>query len=151
MGITMDEEKVTPSPAEETVVTAAAEPAAPPPTEQTASAEAAAAPAPAPKKLNVFDKFFGITASGSTFKAEIIAGLTTFMAMVYILMVNAGIFTAWIYDDAGQPLFQIIPDITYGAMYIATAIGAIAGTLLMALLAKMPLAQASGKIGRAHV
>ncbi|MCI8499207.1 MAG: NCS2 family permease [Clostridia bacterium] len=140
----MDEEKVTPSPAEETVVTAAAEPAAPPPTEQTASAEAAAAPAPAPKKLNVFDKFFGITASGSTFKAEIIAGLTTFMAMVYILMVNAGIFTAWIYDDAGQPLFQIIPDLTYGAMYIATAIGAIAGTLLMALLAKMPLAQASG-------
>ena len=48
------------------------------------------------------------------------------MAMVYILMVNAGIFSAWIYDDAGNPLFQIIPNVTYGGMYIATAIGAIA-------------------------
>ncbi len=89
-----------------------------------------AAPA---KKVNAFDKFFGITKSGSSFKVEIIAGLTTFMAMVYILMVNAGMFKLVIGGD--NP---------YGAAYIATAIGAIAGTLLMALLAKMPLAQASG-------
>ena len=110
---------------------------------------------PPAKKLNPFDKFFGITASGSTFKAEIIAGLTTFMAMVYILMVNAGIFTSLtpVLDAAGKPVLDatgeavmapIIPGLSYGAMYIATAIGAIAGTLLMALLARMPLAQASG-------
>ena len=132
----MDEEKETSVPAEEN---------AEPVVEEAAPVAEESAPAAAPaKKLNVFDKFFGITASGSTFKAEIVAGLTTFMAMVYILMVNAGMFSAWIYDDAGEPLFQIIPGLTYGAMYIATAIGAIAGTLLMALLAKMPLAQASG-------
>lgn len=83
-----------------------------------------------PKKINPIDKFFGITASGSNFKTEIIAGLTTFMAMVYILMVNAGMFS-----DAG---------LNYGGMYVATAVGAIAGTLFMAFLAKMPLAQASG-------
>lgn len=85
------------------------------------------------------DKFFGISKAGSTFKVEVIAGLTTFMAMVYILMVNAGMFSTVIPDfvDVGN-------EVTYGAMYIATAIGAVAGTLLMALLARMPLAQASG-------
>lgn len=77
------------------------------------------------------DNFFGITKSGSTFKTEVIAGITTFMSMVYILMVNAG-------------MFSLVDGVSYGGMYIATAIGAIAGTLLLALLAKMPLAQASG-------
>lgn len=103
-------------------------------TQATNDAAEQAAPAPeseaAVKKVNRVDRFFGITASGSTFKVEVIAGITTFMAMVYILMVNAGMFS--------------LTGITYGAAYIATAIGAIAGTLLMALLAKMPLAQASG-------
>ena len=62
------------------------------------------------------------------------AGVTTFMAMVYILMVNAGMFSGVITDSADP----------YGAAYIATAIGAIIGTFLMAFFAKMPLAQASG-------
>lgn len=83
--------------------------------------------------LGKVDNFFGITKSGSKYKTEIVAGLTTFMAMVYILMVNAGMFSAVI--GGNDP---------YGAAYIATAIGAIVGTLLMAFLAKMPLAQASG-------
>jgi AGZA family xanthine/uracil permease-like MFS transporter len=83
--------------------------------------------------LGKLDQFFGISAKGSTFKVEIVAGLTTFMSMVYILMVNAGMFQNVIGGTN-----------SYGAAYIATAIGAIAGTLLMALLAKMPLAQASG-------
>lgn len=79
------------------------------------------------------DNWFGITKSGSNYKREIIAGLTTFMAMVYILMINADFFGLVI--DGEYP---------YGAAYIATAIGAVAGTMLMAFLAKMPLAQASG-------
>lgn len=78
------------------------------------------------------DSYFGIKKSGSNFRTEIVAGLTTFMAMVYILMANADMFSeAWV-------------GLSYGAAYIATAIGAIVGTLLMAFLAKMPLAQASG-------
>ncbi|MCI5745699.1 MAG: NCS2 family permease, partial [Erysipelotrichaceae bacterium] len=81
------------------------------------------------KMLKKVDNFFNITKMGSSFKIEIIAGITTFMAMVYILMVNADMFSS---------------QISYGAAYIATAIGAIVGTLLMAFLAKMPLAQASG-------
>lgn len=80
------------------------------------------------------DEWFGITKSGSNYRTEIVAGLTTFMAMVYILMVNAGMFQG-----------VIVPgEIHYGAAYIATAIGAIIGTLLMAFMARMPLAQASG-------
>ena len=79
------------------------------------------------------DNFFGISRSGSKYRTEVIAGLTTFMAMVYILMVNADMFKLVI--GGSDP---------YGAAYIATAIGAIVGTLLMAFLAKMPLAQASG-------
>ena len=85
------------------------------------------------------DNFFGITKAKSNFKTEIIAGLTTFMAMVYILIVNPSIFTST--DMAGN---QIIPGLSFDAMYIATSIGAIVGTMLMALLARMPLAQASG-------
>ena len=38
------------------------------------------------------DKFFKITERGSTVKTEIVAGITTFMAMAYILMVNSGMF-----------------------------------------------------------
>ena len=105
--------------------------------EQSASAAEATAnqPAPQPKKgfWGKVDEWFGITKSGSNYRTEIVAGLTTFMAMVYILMVNAGMFSGVITSD--DP---------YGAAYIATAIGAIVGTLLMAFMAKMPLAQASG-------
>ena len=91
---------------------------------------------PAPKKgfWGKVDEWFGITRSGSRYRTEIVAGVTTFMAMVYILMVNAGMFQGVITDSADP----------YGAAYIATALGAIIGTLLMAFLARMPLAQASG-------
>ncbi len=85
----------------------------------------------APKK-GFFDRFFGITEAGSTLKTEVVAGLTTFMAMAYILMVNAGMFA-----NAGS-------GVTYGGAYIATAVAAVVGTMLMAFLARLPLAQASG-------
>ncbi len=101
-------------------------------------AKEAQAPEKQPEKqgfLGKVDKFFGITASGSSFRVEIVAGLTTFMAMVYILMVNADFFKLVISPDMNA---------AYGAAYIATAIGAVAGTMLMAFLARMPLAQASG-------
>lgn len=107
-------------------------------TEQSAEVEVAEQPTPSPEPQKGFwgkvDNWFGITKSGSNYRTEIVAGLTTFMAMVYILMVNAGMFSGVI-TDSSDP---------YGAAYIATAIGAVIGTMLMALFAKMPLAQASG-------
>ncbi len=107
-----------------------ARPAEAPATDGTATAEQTS---PHKGFLGKVDNFFGITKSGSKYRVEIVAGLTTFMAMVYILMVNAGMFELVIGGE--DP---------YGAAYIATALGAVAGTLLMAFLAKMPLAQASG-------
>ncbi|MBD5584757.1 MAG: NCS2 family permease [Clostridia bacterium] len=103
--------------------------------ETTASEGEVATKTESPHKgfLGKVDNFFGITKSGSRYRVEIVAGITTFMAMVYILMVNAGMFQNVIGGE--NP---------YGASYIATALGAVAGTLLMALFAKMPLAQASG-------
>ncbi len=99
--------------------------------ESAATAATAAAPADsvATKKVGAFNRFFGITKSGSNYKTEIIAGVTTFMSMVYALLV-----VPKMYGEA----------VPFGAVYIATALGAIIGTTLMALLAKMPLAQASG-------
>ncbi len=67
-------------------------------------------------------------------KTEIIAGIVTFLAMAYILTVNpAQILVGMENADAYWP-----------SVFIATALSAVVGTLLMAFLAKMPLAQASG-------
>ncbi|MGN1456801.1 MAG: NCS2 family permease [Acutalibacteraceae bacterium] len=75
-------------------------------------------------------EFFKVKERGSNVKTEVFAGITTFMAMAYILMVNGSMFA-----DLG---------LSYNAIYIATAISAILGTVLMGLLANLPLAQASG-------
>ena len=84
------------------------------------------------------EKFFKLKENGTTVKTEFLAGLTTFMAMAYILMVNAGMFSNP-FDDGTNVL-----GVSYGAIYIATAISAIFGTVLIGLLANLPLAQASG-------
>ncbi len=79
------------------------------------------------------DKFYGITEKKSSFTVEILAGITTFLAMAYILTVNPNQI---LYAGAGDP--------RWASVFIATAFGAIIGTLLMSLLAKMPYAQAPG-------
>ena len=84
------------------------------------------------------EKFFKVKERGSTVRTEIMAGITTFMAMAYILMVNAGMFA----DPFGDGTNVL--GVSYGAIYIATAISAVVGTLLIGLLANLPLAQASG-------
>ncbi len=89
----------------------------------------------APKKgfLSKLDSFWGIKESGSNFKTEIVAGIVTFLAMCYILTVNPN-----------QILYGGVADGRWASLFIATAFGAIIGTLLMSFLAKLPLAQASG-------
>ena len=76
------------------------------------------------------EKKFHVREAGSTAKTEILAGTTTFMTMAYILMVNSGMFAE-------------LPGVSYNAIYIATAISACIGTVLIGLLANLPLAQAS--------
>ena len=77
------------------------------------------------------EKFFQLKKQGTTVKTEILAGMTTFMTMAYILMVNPGMFS-----ELGV--------VSYHAIFIATALSAMIGTLLIGLLANLPLAQASG-------
>ena len=84
------------------------------------------------------ERFFKLKERGTTVKTEFIAGMTTFFAMVYILMVNANMF-ANPFGDGSNPL-----GVSYGAIYIATAISAVLGTMLAGLLSNLPLAQASG-------
>lgn len=84
------------------------------------------------------EKFFKLKEHGTTVRTEITAGVTTFMAMAYILMVNAGMFS----DPFGDGTNVL--GVSYGAIYIATAISAVIGTLLIGLLSNLPLAQASG-------
>ena len=82
------------------------------------------------------DKFFKISERGSNVKTEIIAGLTTFFAMAYIVITNPNQITSFSTDG---PLDQI-----WNAVYVASILVAIIGTLLMALYAKMTFAQACG-------
>ncbi len=89
-------------------------------------------------KRSWLDRTFKLKENGTTVKTEVMAGITTFMAMVYILMVNAGMFS----DPFGDGTNLL--GVSYGAIYIATALSAIVGTVLIGLLAKLPLAQASG-------
>lgn len=88
--------------------------------------------------MNVLEKFFKLKEHGTTVRTEITAGITTFMAMAYILMVNAGMFS----DPFGNGTNVL--GVSYGAIYIATALSAIVGTVLIGLLSNLPLAQASG-------
>lgn len=83
------------------------------------------------KKISKLDAFFHISERGSSVKTEVVSGLVTFMTMCYILMVNAGIFS-------------VLPGVSYGAIYVATGISAIVGTVLTGLMANLPFAQASG-------
>ena len=80
-----------------------------------------------------FDKFFKVTRYGSSIRTEIIAGIVTFLSMCYILTVNPN-----------NILWGGTADIHWASLFMATAIGAFIGTLLMALVAKMPFAQAPG-------
>ncbi|HBA63067.1 MAG TPA: guanine permease [Lachnospiraceae bacterium] len=76
------------------------------------------------------EKFFKLKENGTTVKTEIVAGITTFMTMAYILAVNPNILSA-----AGMD---------HGAVFTATALAAMIGTLMMALFANYPFALAPG-------
>ena len=85
------------------------------------------------RSTSKLDSFFEISERNSSKKIEIFAGITTFLAMAYILIVNPNNI---LWGGTADPRFS--------SVFIATALGAFIGTLLMSLLAKMPLAQAPG-------
>ncbi len=80
-----------------------------------------------------FLKVLGFDPAKHNVKTEIVAGITTFLTMAYILAVNPDIFSAL--EGMGMPK---------GAVFTATALAAIVGTLVMAFYAKKPYALAPG-------
>lgn len=80
--------------------------------------------------MNFFEKVFHLKENKTTVKTEIIAGVTTFMTMAYILAVNPNILSTTGMDR--------------GAVFTATAISAFLGTVLMAAFANYPFVLAPG-------
>lgn len=76
------------------------------------------------------EKIFHLQEKNTTVRAELLGGLVTFLTMCYILFVNSNMFATL--------------GLSFGAMYICTALSAVVGCFLMAFLAGMPIAQAPG-------
>ena len=82
------------------------------------------------------DKLFKLKEHGTDVRTEVLAGLTTFFAMSYILFVNPQILS-----QTGMPVQGV---------FLATIIGSVVGTLMMAFYANLPYAQAPG-MGLLHL
>jgi len=76
------------------------------------------------------EKFFKLKENGTNVRTEFIAGLTTFVTMAYVIFVNPNTLEASGMDK--------------GAVFVATILAAIIGTLIMGLVANVPYAQAPG-------
>ncbi len=81
----------------------------------------------------MMEKFFKLNENNTTFRTEVIAGITTFMTMAYILAVNPSLLA----NEFGSNM-----DAT--AVLIATCLASFVGTMAMALLANYPFALAPG-------
>ncbi|MER3448083.1 MAG: guanine permease [Candidatus Dadabacteria bacterium] len=84
----------------------------------------------ADSSVGAIERFFGFKEKGASFKTEVIAGLTTFMTMAYIIFVQPAVLS-----QAGMD---------FGAVTMATCLSAATGTLIMGLYANYPIGVASG-------
>mgnify|MGYP000054925443 CR=1 FL=1 len=82
------------------------------------------------RKVSIVEKFFQLKENNTTVGKEVVAGLTTFFAMAYIIAVN--------------PTLLSQSGMEWGAVFLATILAAIVGTLIMGLVANVPYAQAPG-------
>ena len=94
-------------------------------------ARRAAAPRKAKPQVGaMLDRYFGLSQQGTDVRTEFIAGVTTFLTMVYIIFVN--------------PIILGKAGMDQGAVFVATCIAAAVSTLVMALYANYPIALAPG-------
>ncbi len=80
--------------------------------------------------MNAIERYFGIDGQNTTIKREILAGITTFLTMAYIIFVNPNILA-----DAGMDK---------GAVFVATCLAAAIGCFIMGIYARLPVALAPG-------
>ncbi|MCH8621606.1 NCS2 family permease [Undibacterium sp. TS12] len=82
------------------------------------------------EKTSFLDRFFKLRENGTDVRTELLAGLTTFLTMAYIIFVNPSIL-----GDAGMPKDSV---------FVATCVAAAIGTMIMGLYANYPMALAPG-------
>ncbi len=80
--------------------------------------------------MNAIERYFGINGQNTTIKTEILAGVTTFLTMAYIIFVNPNVLA-----DAGMDK---------GAVFVATCLAAAIGCFIMGIYARLPVALAPG-------
>ncbi|HCR97287.1 MULTISPECIES: NCS2 family permease [Halomonas] len=80
--------------------------------------------------MKLLDKYFKLTELNTNVKTEVVAGITTFLTMAYIIFVNPSILS-----EAGMD---------YGAVFVATCVAAAIGCFVMGIWANYPIAQAPG-------
>ncbi|MDZ7904320.1 MAG: NCS2 family permease [Rheinheimera sp.] len=80
--------------------------------------------------MNILERWFKLTAHGTTIKREVLAGATTFFTMAYIIFVNPAMLA-----EAGMD---------QGAVFVATCLAAAIGSILMGVIANYPIALAPG-------
>ena len=76
------------------------------------------------------DKIFKLKENGTTVRTEIIAGLTTFMTMAYIIALNPNILAGYGYTDGGMDLWN--------AVFLATCLASGIAMICMAFIANKP-------------
>ncbi len=84
----------------------------------------------------MLDRFFGLSENKTNVRTELLAGLTTFLTMAYIIFVQPAVLT---HGVDGKPT-----GMDFGAVTVATCLSAALATAIMALYAKYPIAQAPG-------
>ena len=92
------------------------------------------------RKTGFADRFFGISQSHSSVKTEVLAGITTIITIAYILILNPQILSDPYLIMGDAAMAQKIAN----GVFIGTCIGAFIGTILCALYARVPFAQAPG-------
>ena len=92
------------------------------------------------------EKLFKLKEHGTTFQREIVAGLTTFLTMAYILAVNPGMLgLIGMEGEPGKAIAGILSNpMPWGGIFTATALSAAIATLVMAFTANLPIALAPG-------
>lgn len=83
------------------------------------------------------EKFFELKKNNTTVRTEVIAGITTFVTMAYIIFVNPNVLTATLGTTVDISALK-------NSIFMATCLSSFIGTLMMALYAKIPFAQAPG-------
>ncbi len=91
----------------------------------------------------MLERFFQLKENKTDVRTEVIAGITTFLTMAYIIFVQPAILSAPI-NIPGSPMEGMDYEAFFGSVMVATCISAAIATLMMGLYAKYPIALASG-------